>query len=302
MPSTFRVRPAKADDKRASFDVFIPAVRELSARQGAPWDPDPEEVFQAQTAFLDFLAQQAAEWWVAEDDASGKVIGYARSLERGGMFELSEFFVHPDNQSGGVGRALLEKAFPDGRGEVRVIIATTDVRAQANYYRAGTVARFPIAGMTAKPGAAAGAPISDGVEPARATADDIAALSALERSVIEFDRGQEFGWLLDNREGYLYRRGSEIVGSAFLGPKGAIGPVAATRPDDLPSILDHLERRAAELEIEEVALEVPMINEVAMRHLLARHYRMDTFLTFLMTNRPFGQFDRFMGFSPPFVL
>ena len=156
MPASFRVRPATPDDKRPSFDVFIPAVRELSARQGAPWDPDPEEVFNNQTAFLDFLAAHAAEWWVAEDDDSGKVIGYARSLERGGLFELSELFVHPENQSAGVGRALLDKAFPDGRGEVRAIIATTDVRAQARYYQAGTVARFPIAGLTAKPGVAAG--------------------------------------------------------------------------------------------------------------------------------------------------
>jgi GNAT superfamily N-acetyltransferase len=302
MPSSFGVRPATPDDKRASFDVFIPAVRELSARLGAPWDPDVEQVWNAQTAFLDFLAQQAAEWWVAEDGESGKVVGYARSLERGGLFELSEFFVLPDNQSAGIGRALLDKAFPAGRGEVRAIIATTDVRAQARYYQAGTVARFPIAGLTGKPGAAAGAPLNNGLEPARASADDIGALSALERSVLEFDRGEEFGWLLDNREGYLYRQGGEVVGSAFLGPRGAIGPVAATQPDHLPSILDHVERRAAELEIEEVALEVPMVNEVAMRHLLGRQFKMDTFLTFLNSNRPFGQFDRFMGFSPPFVL
>ncbi|HEX5579850.1 MAG TPA: GNAT family N-acetyltransferase [Candidatus Limnocylindria bacterium] len=302
MPSRFRVRPATPDDKRASFDVFIPAVRELSARLGAPWDPDPDEVWRNQTAFLDFLAAQAAEWWVAEDDASGRVIGYARSLERGGLFELSEFFVLPDNQSGGVGRALLDKAFPEGRGEVRVIIATTDVRAQARYYRAGTVARFPIAGVTAKPGVAVGQVLSDGVEPARATPDDIADLSALERSVLEFDRGDEFGWLIANREGYLYRHGGEVVGSAFLGQRGAIGPVAASHPDHLPAILDHLERRAAELEIEEVALEVPMVNEVAMRHLLGRGFRMDTFLTLLMSNRPFGRFDRFLGLSPPFVL
>ena len=201
MPSSFRVRPATPDDKRPSFDVFIPAVRELSARQGAPWDPDPDEVWNNQTAFLDFLAEHAAEWWVAEEDDSGKVIGYARSLERGGLFELSEFFVHPDSQSAGVGRALLDKAFPAGRGEVRAIIATTDVRAQARYYQAGTIARFPIAGLTGKPGVAAGTPVGNGVEPAPATTDDIADLAALERSVIEFDRGNEFKWLLENREG-----------------------------------------------------------------------------------------------------
>ena len=97
-------------------------------------------------------------------------------------------------------------------------------------------------------------------------------------------------------------RDGEVVGSTFLGPRGAIGPTAASQPEHLPAILDHIERRAAELEIEEVALEVPMVNEVAMRHLLARGFKMDTFLTFLNSNRPFGQFDRFMGFSPPFIL
>ena len=132
-----------------------------------------------QSAFLDFMAEHAAEWWVAEDQESGRVVGYARSVERGGLFELAEFFVLPDNQSAGIGRALLDKAFPAGRGEVRAIIATTDVRAQARYYQAGTVARFPIVGMTAKPGAAAGATLNDGLEPVRATADDIGALSAL---------------------------------------------------------------------------------------------------------------------------
>lgn len=302
MPSSFRVRPATPDDKRPSFDVFIHAARELSARQGAPWDQDPEEVWSRLTPFLDFLAAHAAEWWVAEDEGSGKVIGYARSLERGGLFELSEFFVHPDNQSAGVGKALLDEAFAAGRGEVRAIIATTDVRAQARYYQAGTVARFPIANLTAKPGAAGGMPLGNGVEPAPATTDDISDLVALERAVLDFDRGNEFEWLLANREGYLYRRGAEIVGSAFLGPRGAVGPVAATRPDHLPSILDHIERRAAEREIDEVSLEVPMVNEVAMRHLLGRHFKMDPFITFLMSNRPFGQFDRFMGCTPPFVL
>jgi GNAT superfamily N-acetyltransferase len=300
MTASFHVRRATPDDKRPSFDVFIPAVRELSARQGAPWDPDPDEVWRNQTSFLDFLAEHAAEWWVAEDESG--VIGYARSLERGGLFELSEFFVHPANQSAGVGRALLEKAFPDGRGDVRVIIATIDVRAQARYYRAGTVARFPIAGVTGKPGAAGGASPSNGLQPAPATRDDMSDLVALERAALEFDRGDEFAWLLDNREGFLYRRGREVVGSAFLGPRGAIGPISVTHADHFPAILDHVERRAAEREIEEIALEVPMVNEVAMRHVLARHFKMDTFLTLLMSNRPFGQFDRFIGFSPPFVL
>jgi GNAT superfamily N-acetyltransferase len=51
--------------------------------------------------------------------------------------------VLPDVQGKGIGRALLELAFPAGRS-VRSIVATADVRAQARYYAAGMVARFPI--------------------------------------------------------------------------------------------------------------------------------------------------------------
>jgi hypothetical protein len=45
-----------------------------------------------------------------------------------------------------------------------------------------------------------------------------------------------------------------------------------------------------------------MVNEVAMRHLLDRRFRMDSFMTLLLSSRPFGQFDRLIAFSPPFVL
>ena len=80
-----------------------------------------------------------------------ELIGYARSIDRGGLFELTELFVRPGRQSSGVGRQLLEHAFPLGRGDVRSIIATTDVRATARYYAADTVARFPYFTLTGRP-------------------------------------------------------------------------------------------------------------------------------------------------------
>lgn len=299
----YQLRPGTADDSRAVFDVFLPAATDLASRVGSPWDPDPDELWPRLEPIYRLMAEHAAEWWVAEDAASGQMIGYARSIERGGLFELSEFFVLPTRQAAGLGAELLARAFPLGRGEVRAIIATTDVRAQARYYRAGTAARFPIASMTGVPGTASGGgPLDGGLQATRATESDKPALIRLERSVLEYDRGNEFDWLLDQREGYLYRSGGEVVGSAFLGERGAVGPVAATDPSHFPGMLDHLERRAAELEAREMSLDVPMPNEAAMRHLLDRRFRMDTFLTFLMSSRPFGQFDRYIGFSPPFVL
>jgi GNAT superfamily N-acetyltransferase len=294
------IRPATAADSKACFDVFLAAIRDLTARQNVPWDPDPDDLWGRLQDMYDHLAAHAAEWWVAEGATDGELAGYARSVQRGGLFELSEFFVHPQRQSAGVGASLLERAFPAGRGEVRAIIATTDVRAQARYYRAGTVARFPIAAMEGTPGAA-GPPRPPALEAVRAAASDTGALAAIERAVLEFDRGGEFDWLLSRREGYLYRLGAEPVGFSFIGP-GGVGPIAALEPQHQVSILDHLEGRALELGRERLAFEVPMVNEVAMRHLLDRRFTLDPFLTLLMSNRPFGRFDRFIGFAPPFVL
>jgi GNAT superfamily N-acetyltransferase len=299
---SFTVRAARPDDSRACYDVFLAAITDLSRRVGAPWDPDADEVWTRVESMYAMLAEHAVEWWMAED-GHGRVIGYARSLERGDLFELSEFFVLPDSQAAGVGTQLLDRAFPLGRGAVRAIIATTDTRALSRYYRAGTVAQFPIPALAGTPGAKSGnGPLDRTVEAVAATPDDLGALRELERSVLDFERGDEFRWLLEKRSGFLYRRGGDVVGSAFIGSGGGIGPAAAVEPGVMPVILDHLERHAAEREIAEVTLDVPGPNVAAMRHLLARGFRMDPFLTVLMASRPFGHFDRFIGFSPPFVL
>ena len=63
-----------------------------------------------------------------------------------------------------------------------------------------------------------------------------------------------------------------------------------------------MEGRAVAIGLDEVGFEVPAPNVVAIRHLLGRGFRLDPFMTYLMANRPFGHFDRYLGFTPPFVL
>ena len=300
MTEPFHVRRATADDSRRVFDVFIASARDLTARKNVPWEVEPESQWAKMRYLFDHLAAHAAEWWLAEDPTDGEVIGYARSVERGGLFELAEFFVHPERQSAGIGAALLDRAFQPGRGEVRAIIATTDLRAQARYYRSGCAARFPIAGML---GAPHPIEVDAGVEVVRVRPDspEIDEMRRIEVDVLEFERGDEFRWLAELREGYLYRRGGEPIGFAFVGSHGS-GPIAALDATDQAAILSHVESRASELGVDELGLELPMVNEVAIRHLLDRGFRFDPFYTFLMSNRPFGRFDRYLGFSPPFVL
>jgi GNAT superfamily N-acetyltransferase len=296
--SQITFRRGRPEDTRPAFDVSIAAMSDLFVRQGQPWGLDTEAFWTSLEPILIHLAATAAEWWVAIDEADGSMVGYARSIERGGLIELSELFVLPDRQSAGIGGRLIERAFPTGRGEVRVIIATSDVRALARYYRAGTVVRFPIAEMTGAPRQSDDAVELEAIP---ATLDDVAELAAIEEAVIGYPRHADYPWLIEHREGHLYRRDERSVGFAFVSRDGS-GPIAALEPAELVPILLHAETRAHALGMDEVSFEVPMPNEVAMRHLLGRGFKIDPPLTLFMSSVPFGRFDRFIAFAPSVVL
>jgi GNAT superfamily N-acetyltransferase len=278
------------------------SVTDFGARNGTPLQGTAAEWWASGEPLQRHLAARAAEWWVAEDPESGALLGYARSIARDGLFELTEFFVMPTRQSKGLGSALIVRAFPIGRGEVRSIIATTDTRALVRYYRAGTVARFPILTLEGAPDEA---DIAGDLTPRPLDADskdDLSAIREIERSVLGYARDEdEIRWLLSDREGHLYGRAGTVIGFAFVG-RGGSGPIAALEPADLPDILLHVEERALAVGLERLDLQVPAPNEVATRHLLDRGFSLDPWVNLLMSDRPFGRFDRVLTFGPPVFL
>jgi GNAT superfamily N-acetyltransferase len=293
----FNTRQGTAADIRAAFDVSMLAVKDLFARQGIEWSLEPEKFWKVLEPYLVHLSEHAAQWWVAEDRASGELIGYSRSVERDGFFELSELFVRPDRQSAGLGKVLLEKAFPRGRGEVRVIIATNDRRGLARYYGAGTVARFAMFSLTGQPRRTE----AETLDVVRAGTADIDELAALERAVVGYARSADYPWLLKHREIYKYRRAARTVGFGCFSEAGQ-GPIVALEPDDQPAILLHLESLAADRGMEDLSFEVPSINSVVMHHLLERRYKIDLPPNLFMSSKDFGRFDRFVAFAPAIVL
>jgi hypothetical protein len=88
MPS---IRRATADDAEACHEVMWTAVTDLGARRGTPLIGSAAEWWASGESLQRFLANQAAEWWVAEEDS--RIAGCGRSIEREGLFELTEFFV-----------------------------------------------------------------------------------------------------------------------------------------------------------------------------------------------------------------
>jgi GNAT superfamily N-acetyltransferase len=295
------LRPGTAADSRACNDLLWASATDLGSRHGTTLDGSADDWWGGLEPVHRYLAEHAAEWWVAEAPDDHELIGYARSIERGGLFELTELFVRPGLQSKGLGRQLIERAFPVGRGDVRSIIATTDVRATARYYAADTVARFPYFTMVGAPRTDAR---SSDVSPEAIGTDGtaLAAVTEIEREVLDFPRGtDELRWLAETRPGHLFIRGGEPVGFAFVA-KDSVGPIAAREPADLPSILGHVEALAADAGTERLEVEVPGVNAVAIRHLLGRGFHIDPWINMFMSNRPFGRFDRFIGFSPPIFL
>jgi hypothetical protein len=70
----------------------------------------------------------------------------------------------------------------------------------------------------------------------------------------------------------------------------------------LPAILLHVEDVARSVGLQRIEIQMPAPNEVAIRHLMGRGYRFDPWINFLMSDSPFGRFDRFVPFSPPTFL
>ncbi|MFM8323093.1 MAG: GNAT family N-acetyltransferase, partial [Chloroflexota bacterium] len=141
-------RPGTAADSHAAFLVFQVALLDLGRRKGfmaITGGENPtnlENLWQTRRPLYEHLARSAERFWLAEE--AGQVVGYARSILRDGVLELSEFFVVPTCQTAGVGRELLARAFPaDLPAKHRVVVATTDTPALARYLKSGVYARFP---------------------------------------------------------------------------------------------------------------------------------------------------------------
>lgn len=188
-PVTFR-RGAGADNY-AAFLVLEHAIADLVRRFGStePMSADDPaalaRMWQERRPLYDFLAANCDQFWVAERD--GKVVGYARSMLYGDAQQLTEFFVMPDSQSKGVGRGMLERAFPSGPRR-RFIIATPDFRAQGLYMKTGLYPRGTIHSFGCTPAIVSVASDLGFALLTAPDADTLATLSAIDEAVLGFRR------------------------------------------------------------------------------------------------------------------
>ena len=83
---------------------------------------------------------ETGRMYVAEQD--GQILAFAGAITRGPVTFLTDLFVHPRTQSGGLGKTLLSHVLPQDQG-IRCTMSSTDPRAQALYVRLGMQPVFP---------------------------------------------------------------------------------------------------------------------------------------------------------------
>jgi GNAT superfamily N-acetyltransferase len=301
-------RPGTVADSYTVFHLFEQTLADLNRRLGSTTPSsaaDPAalgRMWEERRSLYEHLARTAEHFWLAERD--GRVLGFSRSILRDGVCELTELFVVPGEQSAGIGRELLARAFParsapaDGVRH-RSVISSTDLPAMVRYLKAGVYPRFPIYYFGRKPGTVTVATDLT-IEPITASPQDLAVLAALDSALLGHRRDVDHAWLLGDRQGYFYFREDRPVGYGYVGVRS--GPFALLEASDFPAVLAHAETEAAAQGRPEFGLEVPMVNHVAVDYLLARGYRLDSFMAILMNDGLFGRLENYLLTSPPFFL
>jgi GNAT superfamily N-acetyltransferase len=302
-PLGLTVRPGTLADSRAVFDVFQAAISDLGERlnmTAISGGRDPavlEGLWRRRRPMVEHLARTAEHFWVAEK--AGAVIGYARSILRGDVRQLTEFFVLPGFQSAGLGRALLARAFPASGARMRFLLGTADQRAVARYLKAG-VYPVGVAGYFDRQPRAVRVESDLVIDEAGPGADTVAAFGAIDAVVLGFRRDEEHAFLLTDRRGLVYSRGGQVVGYGYIGDRN--GPFALLDASDYPAVLAHAEQAALARGEAEFGVELPLNNRAAVAYLLEQRFEMGPFVEYIFTDGPFGRLENYMLTSPPWFL
>jgi GNAT superfamily N-acetyltransferase len=299
------IRPGTREDLFGAFIAFRLALHRLnqSLELSSPEDkPGPESFaahFEIFRPYTEHLADTADQFWVAEEE--GEIVGFSRSIFRDGIRQLSELFVHPDKQTQGVGKHLLESAFPTQGANNRVIISSPDVRAVTRYLKSGVKIRFSIYDWGRSPEIV---PFETdlSIEPFHASPANLAILNSIDQRILGYTREVDHVWLGKHRHGHFYRRNGHVVGYSYVSHRA--GPIAMLHNDDFHTALAHVESEMTKYVddvFNEFFVTVPMINTAAVEYVLKRGCQASPFVEHFMSDQPLGQYENYIFMDPPFI-
>ena len=286
-----------AADRHEAFTVFRNSVFDYARQIGfiGPEVPnDIETAWLRQGALATHLEETVAEDWLATRD--DEIVGWARSVLRGEHLQLTHFFVDPEIQGQGVGRGLLDRAFPPHLGQHRSILATQNPLALGLYLRFGVQPwgqTFEIGGTPAEREPAADVKLE--------RSDLTAEITEIDREALGFDRRIDLEFLAVDRPLYLATSNGQTVGYGFGSNGTAMGPAASVDPEFLPGILAGLDTEAATAGIEQVRYTLPGPAAPAIRWALDNGHRIEPFYEVLLADTPRIRLDRYLMTQPGFI-
>jgi len=229
------LRPARNDEVRQLYDVWYRA--EMFAN---PNPPSPGEA-------PIYLAHVLATGTLLVAEEAGAIQGFAGAISRGNIAFLTDLFVDPASQSGGLGRALLDAALPPTGGQTRCTLSSSDPRALALYIRAGMQPQWSSFALRLE---TATRRLAQLTPPDALNALDISLADADDPALVAWDgrisgrpRAAEHAfWAREQQAIPLWlRRRDQVIGYAYvrlnvgtLRDPGCcvVGPVGANTPED----------------------------------------------------------------------
>ncbi len=299
---SFTCRTFEPGDRDPVYRLFRESVWDFMLQRGivtADDEYDVDEYFRQQRGQYLHLEDTACEDWVAVNEED-RLLGWARSIERDNHLQLTHFFVDPGAQEQGIGRALLERAFPLSRGSQRSIIATTDTRALSLYLRHGVNFQGMAFSFFGEPKLREIASDLELVQ-AEASTNTLDQVIAIEAEVLGYRRPVDIEFFMQQQPTYLFYRDGRAVAYAFGCNGSSAGPAAALDPAHLPILLNQIERSAVEHQAQTLWLTIPAAAHPAVDWALSCGYQIDPFYEVLLARFPSMQFDRYIMTQSAFI-
>ena len=295
-------RKFKPEDRTPVYRMFRESLWDYMLQNGlaSPEDEnDIDEYFRQQQNLYVHLEQTASEDWVAVT-GTGDLVGWARSIERDNHLQLTHFFVDPDAQGGGVGRELLDRAFPLDRGDQRSIIATTNTRALSLYLRQDVSFQGMAFSFYGEPNIREFDSDLD-IEQVDASSRTLESIVDIDSQVLGYRRPIDLEFFMNQQPVFLFRSAGRLVAYAFGCDGYSAGPAASLEPEYLPALLHQIERSACHSGMDSLWLTVPAAARQAVTWALSSGYKIDPFYEVLLARQPSMNLDRFIMTQSAFI-
>ena len=292
------IRPARAEELQTAEELVARSINELTERHGfgriATLRPADFQRFS--------LRDDPDGLWVAEAD--GEIAGFAFSWVAGDLWFLSELFVSPAHQGGGIGNALmqrtLEHARKTGAGNRALITFSFNTVSQGLYIRHGLFPRLPLYFFQVAREACGHAP------ELRYTDIDIKAnlekLTQLDLATLGVSREKHHRFLHSQSaiRGVLFHSGPDCVGYGYISANGPIGPLAVAQHDMMGPAFRTALALAAETGAPQISAFVPGAAGEALGAAVALGMRI-TLPMVLVSAKDFGDWTRYLPRNPGFM-